>query len=176
MAIIPLRKDFYLKQLPSPPLVLKLPEDDPTTVKLAPGGTVEYWRCIFWSTSGQDNTETVPVMTSTVSRQIPSTYYNWNGTGESCMSTILTKEQAARQIWLLYFNRTLLERGVITEKQHNQMKVKILSQPGSGWAPNLWQKAPSVQYRTQAALYYCSALFAVSRPLKPEITVGIVPI
>ncbi len=48
------------------------------------------------------------------------------------MSTILTKEQAARQIWLLYFNRTLLERGVITEKQHNQMKVKILSQPGSG--------------------------------------------
>lgn len=46
------------------------------------------------------------------------------------MSTPLTKEQAARQIWLLYFNRTLLERGVITEKQHNQMKVKIQSQPG----------------------------------------------
>lgn len=44
------------------------------------------------------------------------------------MSTSLTKEQAARQIWLLYFNRTLLERGVITEKQYNQMKVKIQSQ------------------------------------------------
>lgn len=44
------------------------------------------------------------------------------------MSTSLAKEQAARQIWLLYFNRTLLERGVITEKQYNQMKVKIQSQ------------------------------------------------
>ena len=47
------------------------------------------------------------------------------------MSTSLTKEQAARQIWLLYFNRALLERGVITEKQYNQMKVKIQSQPGN---------------------------------------------
>lgn len=44
------------------------------------------------------------------------------------MSTMPTKEQVARQIWLLYFNRTLLERGIITEKEHNQMKVKILSQ------------------------------------------------
>ena len=44
------------------------------------------------------------------------------------MSTMPAKEQAARQIWLLYFNRTLLERGIITEKKHNQMKVKILSQ------------------------------------------------
>ena len=39
-----------------------------------------------------------------------------------------TKEQVARQIWLLYFNRTLLERGIITEKAHNQMKVKIQGQ------------------------------------------------
>lgn len=38
------------------------------------------------------------------------------------------KKQAARQIWLLYFNKTLLERGVITEREHNQMKVKIQSQ------------------------------------------------
>ena len=38
------------------------------------------------------------------------------------------KEQAARQIWLLYFNRTLLEKGVITEKEYNQMKTKIQSQ------------------------------------------------
>jgi len=44
------------------------------------------------------------------------------------MSTTSTKEQAARQIWLLYFNRTLLERGIISEKQHNQMKIKIQSQ------------------------------------------------
>lgn len=40
------------------------------------------------------------------------------------MST-LSKEQTARQIWLLYFNRTLLERGIITEQEHNKMKVRI---------------------------------------------------
>ena len=39
-----------------------------------------------------------------------------------------TKEQITRQVWLLYFNRTLLERGIITEKEHNQMKIKIQSQ------------------------------------------------
>lgn len=44
------------------------------------------------------------------------------------MSATPTREQAARQIWLLYFNRTLLERGIIMEKEHNQMKVKIQSQ------------------------------------------------
>ena len=38
------------------------------------------------------------------------------------------KERTVRQLWLLYFNRTLLERGVITEKEYNQMKVKIQSQ------------------------------------------------
>lgn len=38
------------------------------------------------------------------------------------------KEQAVRQLWLLYFNRTLLERGVISEKEHNQMKIKIQNQ------------------------------------------------
>ena len=43
------------------------------------------------------------------------------------MSTMPTKEQAARQVWLLYFNRTLLEKGIITEKEHNQMKAKIQS-------------------------------------------------
>lgn len=41
------------------------------------------------------------------------------------MSTSNLKNQAARQIWLLYFNKTLLKRGVITEREHNQMKVKI---------------------------------------------------
>ena len=44
------------------------------------------------------------------------------------MSTTPTREQVARQVWLLYFNRTLLEQGIITEKEHNQMKVKIQSQ------------------------------------------------
>lgn len=44
------------------------------------------------------------------------------------MSTMPAKEQAARQIWLLYFNRTLLEQGVITEQEHNQMKIKIQRQ------------------------------------------------
>ena len=44
------------------------------------------------------------------------------------MSERESKKQAARQIWLLYFNRTLLERGVITEREHNQMKVKIQAQ------------------------------------------------
>lgn len=41
------------------------------------------------------------------------------------MSVSNSKKQVARQIWLLYFNKTLLERGVITEREHNQMKVKI---------------------------------------------------
>lgn len=44
------------------------------------------------------------------------------------MSTTSAKDQIARQIWLLYFNRTLLERGVIEEKEHNQMRIKIQSQ------------------------------------------------
>ena len=44
------------------------------------------------------------------------------------MSTTPTREQVARQGWLLYFNRTLLEQGIITEKENNQMKVRIQSQ------------------------------------------------
>lgn len=44
------------------------------------------------------------------------------------MSTTPTRELVARQVWLLYFNRTLLEQGIITEKEHNQMKVRIQSQ------------------------------------------------
>ena len=41
------------------------------------------------------------------------------------MSTTPAKDQTARQIWLLHFNRTLLEKGIITEKEHNQMKIRI---------------------------------------------------
>lgn len=44
------------------------------------------------------------------------------------MSDTSTKEQAARELWLLYFNRALLEKGVITEKEYNQMKTKIQGQ------------------------------------------------
>ncbi len=41
------------------------------------------------------------------------------------MSAMLSKEQAVREIWLLYFNRVLMERGMITEKEHNKMKARI---------------------------------------------------
>lgn len=40
--IVPLRKDFYLDQLPSLPLILELLEDDSTAVKLASDGSIEY--------------------------------------------------------------------------------------------------------------------------------------
>ena len=43
------------------------------------------------------------------------------------MSTSDPAKQVSRQIWLLYFNKTLLEKGVITEKEHNRMKLKIQS-------------------------------------------------
>ncbi len=35
------------------------------------------------------------------------------------------KETVARQIWLNYFNNTLLERGVITEDEWRRMKLRI---------------------------------------------------
>ena len=41
------------------------------------------------------------------------------------MSTSDSAKQVSRQIWLLYFNKTLLEKGVITEKEHNRMKLKM---------------------------------------------------
>lgn len=41
------------------------------------------------------------------------------------MPTRCSAEQTARQIWLLYFNRTLLEQGIISEKEYQQMKVRI---------------------------------------------------
>lgn len=40
--IVPLRKDFYLDQLPSMPLILGLLEDDSTAVRLASDGTIKY--------------------------------------------------------------------------------------------------------------------------------------
>ena len=33
--------------------------------------------------------------------------------------------QAARQQWLLYYNRTLLEQGLISRRAHDRMLLKI---------------------------------------------------
>ena len=37
------------------------------------------------------------------------------------------RETMAREVWLLYFNHVLYTKGLITEKQKNQMKNKISS-------------------------------------------------
>ena len=47
------------------------------------------------------------------------------------MSVSYTKEQIQRQAWLLYFNRVLYERGVISEQEYNRMKVQITAQTES---------------------------------------------
>ena len=41
------------------------------------------------------------------------------------MTRSITKSEVQRQIWLLYFNRVLFEKGVITEKEYRQMMIKI---------------------------------------------------
>lgn len=35
------------------------------------------------------------------------------------------KKQVAEQIWLLYYNETLYEKGLITETERNRMRNKI---------------------------------------------------
>ncbi len=35
------------------------------------------------------------------------------------------KKQVAEQIWLLYYNETLYEKGLITEMERNRMRNKI---------------------------------------------------
>ena len=40
--LVPLRKDFYLEQMPSLPKILELLEDDAATFKLTSDGRVEY--------------------------------------------------------------------------------------------------------------------------------------
>ncbi len=40
--LVPLRQDFYLKQLPSLPMILELLEDDSTSFKLASNGEIEW--------------------------------------------------------------------------------------------------------------------------------------
>ncbi len=44
------------------------------------------------------------------------------------MSATSERKQMARQIWLLYYNRVLPEKGLITEQEHNRMRIKIQSQ------------------------------------------------
>lgn len=36
-----------------------------------------------------------------------------------------TKEQLSRQLWLLYLNQTLLERDLISQRQHSQLQLQI---------------------------------------------------
>lgn len=36
-----------------------------------------------------------------------------------------TKAEAAETIWLLYFNQTLFEKGLISEAERNRMKLRI---------------------------------------------------
>lgn len=35
------------------------------------------------------------------------------------------RKEAAAQLWLSYYNRVLYEKGIITERERNQMKLKI---------------------------------------------------
>ncbi len=41
------------------------------------------------------------------------------------MTRSTTKSEVQRQVWLLYFNRVLLEKGLISEKEYRQMVLKI---------------------------------------------------
>lgn len=38
------------------------------------------------------------------------------------------KRELCSRLWLDYYNRTLYEKGLITEREHNRMSLKI-----SGW-------------------------------------------
>lgn len=44
------------------------------------------------------------------------------------------RENLAKELWLLYFNNVLYDKGMITERERNQMKNKIstLFRSGSG--------------------------------------------
>ena len=41
------------------------------------------------------------------------------------MTDAQARAQAARQQWLLYYNRTLLEQGLISRRAHDRMLLKI---------------------------------------------------
>ena len=56
------------------------------------------------------------------------------------------KRFVAEQIWLDYFNQTLFERGIITERERNKMKVMIESRK-----PSSVEKKKDVRKKTRAA-------------------------
>jgi len=49
--------------------------------------------------------------------------------------TAARKRQAAEKLWLLYFNQTLFEKGMITERDRNRMIHKIDSRTSSHSSP-----------------------------------------
>ncbi len=46
------------------------------------------------------------------------------------MPVSMAKEQLVRQAWLLFYNKALLDRGIITREQYEAMKRKITSTAG----------------------------------------------
>lgn len=47
------------------------------------------------------------------------------------MSLALTRNQLERQAWLLYYNRTLRDQGIISESEYRQMLAKISGIPAN---------------------------------------------
>lgn len=49
------------------------------------------------------------------------------------------------QLWLQYYNDTLLEKGIITEEEHHKMNTRIVNRKGriapllNPWTARLWQ-------------------------------------
>lgn len=46
------------------------------------------------------------------------------------MQTAGRARQTARMIWMLYYNRELLERGEISQAEHDRMRLRIQSRYG----------------------------------------------
>ena len=44
----------------------------------------------------------------------------------------MTKQELAREVWLLYYNRVLREQEIITEEEYRRMKLLITSTSGEG--------------------------------------------
>ena len=41
------------------------------------------------------------------------------------------KQSILEKLWLTYYNDTLLEKGVISQEEHDKMRVKIKTRAGS---------------------------------------------
>jgi len=39
---------------------------------------------------------------------------------------ITGKQQLAERLWLIYFNETLFEKGLISRQEHSRMRLRIL--------------------------------------------------